>query len=155
MTDSITVRKASADDMPELLAIRREMLAAVNDVPESGISDGIMRLSEEYFRSGDQLTVLAYRGTELAGCATICWLSVMPTYSHPTGKRAHIMNVYTRPAFRREGAARRMLDVLLNEARERGATSVTLDATESGRLLYEKLGFRRSEEHMELELTNI
>ena len=58
----ITVRKADPGDMPELLEIRREMLAIVNGVPESGISDEIMRLSEEYFRNGSQTTVLAYCG---------------------------------------------------------------------------------------------
>ncbi|MBP1579653.1 MAG: GNAT family N-acetyltransferase [Oscillospiraceae bacterium] len=149
---SITVRKALADDMPELLAIRREMLAIVNGVPESGISDEIMRLSEEYFSVGDQTTALAYCGERLAGCATICWLTVMPTYSHPSGTRAHIMNVYTRTEFRRMGAARKMMAFLLDEARRRGATSITLDATESGRPLYETLDFHGSEEHMELIL---
>lgn len=148
----ITVRKANPGDMPELLEIRREMLAIVNGVPESGISDEIMRLSEEYFRNGSQTTVLAYCGEKLAGCATICWLNVMPTYSHPSGKRAHIMNVYTRREFRRMGAAREMVGFLLEEAVKRGATSITLDATDSGRPLYETLGFRGSEEHMELVL---
>lgn len=148
----ITVRAALADDMPELLAIRREMLAIVNNVPESGISDEIMQLSEEYFSVGDQTTALAYCGERLVGCATICWLAVMPTYSHPSGKRAHIMNVYTRAEFRRMGAARKMVTFLLDEARRRGATSITLDATESGRPLYGALGFRGSEEHMELIL---
>ena len=148
----ITVRKAVPGDMPELLAIRREMLAIVNGVPESSISDEIMRLSEEYFRSGSQTTVLAYCEDKLVGCATICWLNVMPTYSHPKGRRAHIMNVYTRAEFRRMGAAREMLGAVLEEARQRGVTSVTLDATESGRPLYEAIGFRGSEEHMELVL---
>ncbi len=148
----ITVRKALADDMPELLAIRREMLAIVNGVPESGISDEIMRLSGEYFSGDGQTTALAYCGERLAGCATICWLTVMPTYSHPSGKRAHIMNVYTRAEFRRMGAARKMMAFLLDEARRRGATSITLDATESGRPLYEALDFHGSEEHMELIL---
>lgn len=150
--NDITVRKAVFGDLSTLLEIRREMLAIVNDVPQSGISDELIRLSEEYFRSGDQTTVLAFCGGELAGCATICRLNVMPTFSHPTGKRAHIMNVYTRERFRRLGAARKMMNALLEEARERGATSVTLDATENGRPLYETLGFRGSEEHMELVL---
>lgn len=149
---SITVRAALADDMQELLTIRREMLAIVNNVPESGISDEIMQRSEEYFRGGDQTTALAYCEESLVGCATICWLAVMPTYSHPSGKRAHIMNVYTRAEFRRMGAARKMVTFLLDEARRRGATSITLDATESGRPLYGALGFRGSEEHMELIL---
>ena len=148
----ITVEKAGKERLSEVLAIRREMLAVVNNVPESGISDEIMSISEEYFSSDLHTTVLAFFDGKPAGCATICWITVMPTYSHPTGKRAHIMNVYTRSEFRRMGAARKMVEFLLAEARERGVTYVSLDATESGRPLYEALGFRGSEESMGLNL---
>lgn len=43
-----------------------------------------------------------------------------------------------------------MMKALLDEAKSRGVTSVTLDATESGKPLYAALGFKGSEEHMEL-----
>lgn len=148
----ITIKSAGREELSELLAIRREMLSVVNGVPESGISDEIMRLSEEYFQNGEQTTVLAYCDGRLAGCATACWVTVMPTYSHPTGKRAHIMNVYTRSEFRRMGVARRMMERLLAQAGLRGATSVTLDATKDGRPLYEELGFIGSDERMELTI---
>ena len=150
----ITVVKAGQEQLSEILSIRREMLAQVHNVPESGISDEIMRISEEYFSSDRHTTVLAYCDGRLAGCASICWIDVMPTYSHPTGKRAHIMNVFTRREYRRMGAARKMLEALLSEARERGVTHVSLDATECGRPLYEALGFHSSEESMGLDLRN-
>lgn len=148
----ITVEKAGKDRLPDILKIRREMLAVVNNVPESGISDEIMRISEEYFSSEEHTTALAYCDGKLAGCASICWLNVMPTYSHPTGKRGHIMNVYTRSEYRRMGAARKMVEFLISEARARGVTHISLDATEMGRPLYEELGFHSSEESMGLDL---
>lgn len=43
-----------------------------------------------------------------------------------------------------------MLEMLLDEAKKRGVTSITLDATESGKPLYKALGFNCSEEYMEL-----
>lgn len=148
----ITVEKAGKDRLPDILKIRREMLAVVNNVPESGISDEIMRISENYFSSEEHTTALAYCDGKLAGCASICWLNVMPTYSHPTGKRGHIMNVYTRSEYRRMGVARKMVEFLISEARARGVTHISLDATEMGRPLYEELGFYSSEESMGLDL---
>lgn len=146
----ISVKKADRGELSAVLALRREMLAAVNGVAEADITEQLMQCTLEYMRRAEQTTVLAYADGEPVGCATICYLRLLPTFSHPTGKRAHLMNVYVRESFRRQGAARAMVSLLIDEARSLGATCVSLDATESGRPLYESLGFVRSGEHMEL-----
>lgn len=148
----ITVRKAAAEDIGLLMKLRIEMLAVVNNIPEGDINDEILVNSERYFSNGDSVTALAFDGDIPAGCATICFIGVMPTFLHPSGVRAHIMNVYTRAEYRRKGAARMMMELILDEARARGASCITLDATESGKPLYSALGFRMSEEHMELNI---
>lgn len=77
---------------------------------------------------------------------------MLPTADHPTRLRAHLMNVYTAPAFRRRGIARMLVTALMDEARQRGATEISLDATEAGRPLYRSLGFRESGGAMTLNL---
>ena len=141
-------KKAAESDIEVVLALRFEMLGVVNEGAE--FDEAFRRRTREYFTSGKQTTVLAYCSGEAVGCATICYLTVMPTYSHKSGNRAHIMNVYVRKEHRRQGLARKMMEVLLDEAKSRGVTSVALDATESGKPLYKALGFSGSEEYMEL-----
>ena len=51
------------------------------------------------------------------------------------------MNMYTRPEYRRQGIARRMLDILISDAKSRGIRFITLEATQMGKPLYEKAGF--------------
>ncbi len=144
--------KAGAEQLEDVLALRREMLAAVNGRSEDSISGEIMEYSREYFSGGDQTTILAYDGETAVGCATICYVSLLPTLDHPTGRRARIMNVYMRDEYRKQGIAGQMLNVILEEARERGVTYVDLDATDMGKRLYESLGFSPSEEYMGLNL---
>ena len=139
----------------DAMELRREMLAEVNGVSQMEISHGLLSLTERFFSEGNQFTVLAYDGITCIGCATMCFMHLMPTYSHPTGKRAHIMNVYVREAYRRQGIAKEMVNALLLYARQNEITHVSLDATESGRKLYEALGFTGSEEAMEINLTKI
>lgn len=142
------VKKAAGSDLETVIALRFETLGVINEGAE--FDEAFRKRTREYFTNGEQTTVLAYCSGEAVGCATICYLTVMPTYSHKSGNRAHIMNVYVRKEHRRQGLARKMMEALLEEAKERGVTSVTLDATESGKPLYAALGFKSSEEYMEL-----
>lgn len=148
----ITYKKAHSEDLDVVLNMRREMLAVINGKDESEFEGEFTRLSAEYFTNGNQTTVLAFNGEKAVGCATMCYITLMPTFDHPTGKRAHIMNVYTNADYRRQGIARQMLTMLMDEARERGVTYVSLDATENGRPLYKSLGFDENEENMGLNL---
>lgn len=149
----VEYRVATGEDMELLMSSRLEMLRVVNGLPEDGEFDNqLVQESRVYFARGDQITVLALERGQVIGCATLCYIRLMPTFSHPTGKRAHLMNVYTRESHRRQGIAARMVEMLVQEARGRGVTEISLDATESGRLLYEKMGFAASEECMVLNL---
>ncbi len=144
-------RIATGADIELMMRSRLDTLRAVNRLEDSyRFSDGFREACREYFLEGDQTTVLAMDGDRIAGCATMCYIKVMPTFSHPTGKRAHLMNVYTDPSRRREGIAYHMVSVLIDEAWRRNVTEISLDATEAGRPLYRKLGFTDSAECMVL-----
>lgn len=60
------------------------------------------------------------------------------------------MNKYTNPAYRRRGIAYKILDLLVNEARNRNISCISLEATDMGRPLYEKYGFKKMNSEMEL-----
>jgi ribosomal protein S18 acetylase RimI-like enzyme len=143
---------ASNKDIQLLMQSRLEMLRVVNELPcEYEFSNELVENSREYFQKGNQTTVLAI-DKGVIGCATICYIEMMPTFSHPTGKRAHLMNVYTNCEYRRQGIALHMLQMLIQEAKRNGVTEISLDATELGRPLYKKCNFVESDECMVLNL---
>lgn len=143
---------AAKDDMELLMQSRLEMLRVVNELPcDYTFSKELIDNSREYFNSDTQTTVLAIEKC-VVGCATICYIEMMPTFSHPIGKRAHLMNVYTKSEYRRQGIALHMLNILIKEAKEKGVTEISLDATERGKPLYKKCGFIESKECMVLNL---
>lgn len=144
------MRIVDARDVPEqALAIRLEMLREVGKLPEGhAFPDDFIARTAGYLATGDQTTLLAVDDEQVAGCATICYMTWLPTLQHPTGKRAHLMNVYTAPGYRRQGVARQLVTALMDEAKLRGVTEISLDATEAGRPLYESLGFRPNDEGM-------
>ena len=147
------IKKTTPNDIENLMEIRLEMLRVVNNLKDSEIfSDKLIECSREYFLHGDQTTVFAMEGDKIAGCATLSYITIMPTFDHPTGKRAHLMNVYTREAFRRRGVGRQMVQFLIDEAKSRGVTEISLDATQMGHPLYKSLGFNDNSEGMNLSI---
>ena len=151
----IQYRIATNEDIDLLMQSRLDMLRIVNDLPDNYVYDeDFVRQSRKYFLEGDQTTVLAMDEEKVIGCASMCYIEIMPTFSHPTGKRAHLMNVYTDPQYQRRGIAYTMTNMLIDRAWEAGATEISLDATAAGRPLYEKCGFTASEECMVLTRVN-
>lgn len=147
----INIKIATKDDIEDMMSSRLEMLKVVNNLPEDyKYTDEMINESRDYFLNGDHLSVLAYDEDEVIGCASMSFIRIMPTFDHPTGKRAHLMNVYTRSEYRRQGIARKMVGLLIDESWKAGATEISLDATESGRPLYESMGFVDSTECMVL-----
>lgn len=145
------IRFATKEDIELLMSSRLEMLKVVNGLPaDYQYTDEFVKISRDYFLNGDQTTVLAVDDGKVIGCASMSYIRIMPTFSHPTGKRAHLMNVYTRNEYRRRGIARKMCEMLIGDAWNRGATEISLDATTMGRPLYESLGFKSTSEGMVL-----
>lgn len=94
---------------------------------------------------------LVYDNENFIGAGGVSFYKVMPTYHNPTGKKAYIMNMYTVPEYRRQRIAFHTLDLLVKDAREQGMTQIALEATDMGRPLYEKYGFVKMEDEMELK----
>ena len=143
------IRRADAATEDAALAIRLDCLRAVGPLPMGhAFSEAFIAETRDFLRHADQTTLLAMDGEIPIACATLCYKRCIPTLGHPTGRRAHLMNVYTAEGYRRQGLARQLILALHEEARARGVTEITLDATDKGRRLYEALGYQASEECM-------
>ena len=151
--NGIIYKKTTKADMEILMKLRLEMLIEVNDLSsEYEYDENFISESRRYFESGEQTTVIAFDGETPVGCASLSYIWIMPTYSHPTGNRAHLMNVYTRADYRRRGISKKMVEILIGEAKGNGVTEISLDATEMGIPLYESLGFKASDSCMVMDL---
>ena len=103
-------------------------------------------------RNKTHIAYLVFDGEKFVGAGGISFFRVMPTFNNPSGNKAYIMNMYTSPSYRRKGIAYKTLDLLVLSAKERGISSISLEATEMGRSLYEKYGFIKMNDEMELPI---
>ena len=153
-TESLLYRRAGSHDRELLTRLRLEVLRAANgleeDVDLSRTELESRRYYETCFPEDSHAAWLVFDGAEVVGTGAVSFSKVMPTYHNPSGKKAYIMNMYTRPDYRRRGIARRVLELLTAEAEMRQIDAVTLEATAAGRPLYEAFGFTAMRDEMEL-----
>ena len=147
-------KKAGSEDLDLLVQMRTEVLRAANGLPEDTDMSEVREESYRYYRQAfgedSHVAYLVFDGEQVVGAGGVSFFQVMPTYHNVSGRKAYIMNMYTKPEYRRKGIAFRTLDLLVEEAKSRCITAISLEATDMGRPLYEKYGFVKMEHEMEL-----
>ncbi len=149
----ITYRKAEPGDTHALAAIRGDYLVESGYATEEN-KDAVVELNKIYFgpalRNGSFVAWLAMDGQSIAATSGLTFSLVPPNGRCLDGRVAYIMNMYTLPAYRRQGIAKEVFRRILNEAKQRGFHKITLSATDMGRSLYERFGFQPVEGDMAL-----
>lgn len=151
---SITYKLASLDDIELLVKSRIIVLREANNLDDSADMSELEAQSYDYYRqaipSGEHIAYLIFDDYKFIGCGGVSFFRVMPTCHNPTGKKAYLMNIYTAPEYRRKGIAYKTLDLLIKSAKEQGINHITLEATAMGQPMYEKYGFTKMNNEMEL-----
>jgi len=151
----LTIRQAGSEqDIAHVRELFREYLewanARLNE--EYGIKIEISAMLEhdmatlDIFLPPQGHLLLALEGSQAAGLA--CMKIIRDDI-------VEIKRMYVRPAFRRRGIARRLLEALIRQARAGGFHIMRLDSTrfmKEAHALYRSLGFEEIEEYPESEI---
>lgn len=156
MLERFVYKRATMEDIDELVRTRIIVLRAANKLSDDEDMSVVEKESYAYYRraleTGVHIAYLVYDNGAFVGAGGVSFYQVMPTYHNSTGKKAYIMNMYTAPEYRRQGIAFHTLDLLVKNAEKRGVLQIALEATDMGRPLYERYGFMKMEDEMELEV---
>lgn len=146
-------KKATIEDIDLLTKTRIEVLRAANKLSDDIDMSEVEKQSYEYYKrallDGSHTAYLVFDEQKIVGTGGVSYFQVMPTYHNPSGLKAYIMNMYTNPEYRRRGIAIETLRLLVEDAKEKGISAISLEATDMGRPLYEKFGFVKLNDEME------
>ena len=146
----IHIRKAGFEDLKHILHHRRAMFDEMG-FRDAAVLDRVEECSREYL--SEALRSGAYRGWlaqgsdgQIVGGGGIV-IAAWPGYPGENhAAKAWILNMYTEPGARRRGVAKRLLEVMIGWCRTEGFSVVSLHASPAGRVLYETVGFRQTNE---------
>jgi GNAT superfamily N-acetyltransferase len=141
-----SLRPAGPRDIDLLVRQRSALFRDLGDLPEAAVrrhARAFRPWLRREMRAGRLVGRIAEDPAGRPIGAGLLWFQPR----HPSPRFAqtdqpYVLSVYTAPAARRRGAATAIVLDLIEIARGRGYVRVELHATEMGRPLYEKLGFR-------------
>ena len=155
MPPEFPLRIATVTDIPTLVRHRRMMWCDMGHGNAAGL-DQMELAAREYFSKaivdGSYQGFLATNDAgEVVGGGGIVISPWPGSFDQKLPRRAMILNMYVERAYRRRGIARSLMEAMIDWCRREEFAYVGLHASDEGRPLYEKLGFRPTNE-LRLEL---
>lgn len=138
------------EDVETIVQQRRAMFFDMGHRDEAALDSmchGFRPWLKRQMEDGHYLAWFAMDEGQQVAAGLGLWLMDWPPHMIGGGsRRGNILNVYTRPASRRQGLARSLMLVALQWCRDHGIATVILHASKEGRGVYEKLGFQSTNE---------
>ncbi|MDQ2714680.1 MAG: GNAT family N-acetyltransferase [Chloroflexota bacterium] len=157
MTQSLAIRRASLQDVEELvtlrLALQRESGHITQEVGLSGLEQATHQYLMETLPAEAFLVWVAEVAGKIVAMSGLIFFQKPPAEHNLSGLEAYILNMYTLPEWRGQGIATMLLQTLMAFIKQTKAQRIWMYATPEGQPIYEKAGFvLKTRPTLEMEL---
>ena len=143
----VICKGANNNDIIELIKLRIEFLKENNNVSYSeedyiSIEKNLRTYFIEHLSNNEYISWVAVIENEIIATSGLSFHNLPPSMINPTGRIAYIMNMYTKPSYRRQGIGTELFIRIIEEAKVLGYKKIELHATANGISIYKKQGFK-------------
>lgn len=139
-------RMATIDDIDSLVKFRIRLLNEVNNNIENYDWDQYLEVLKTFYSeslsNGKVIAFLVEENGKLVATSMMYFYNITPLQYNLDGKMALLTDIYTIPEHRNKRFGMGLLNNIMEYAKKMGYKKIVLNATDSGRKLYEKYGFR-------------
>ncbi len=149
------IRLATIEDAISMARLRVELLQDTGELQASIDIQAFADLSAQYFidaiTDGSYIGWVAESEGQVVGIGGANVFRRLPYPANPAGEEWYLLNMYTLPTYRGLGIGSAITRAAIAHAKALGVRRVWLDATEEGRPVYEKAGFRPTDAALAME----
>jgi len=148
----IEYRKLEWNDIDRFIELRKAQLIEEGAKAITDITDSLFDFYKRHLSDGTFLSWVATSDGEIIATSGVSIVEKPPYYSNPTGRIGILSNMYTAPSYRRQGIAKKLLGLIVDEAKNDGCGTIQLTASDMGANLYQDFGFERNKNFFQYRL---
>ena len=148
----ITYRKLTRDDLDTFIRMRIAQLREEGAKEDIDLRPALMDYYGRHLADGTFVSWLALDGDVIVGTSGMSFVEKPPYFGCPSGRIGLLSSMYTDPRYRRRGIAKKLLGLVVEEARAYGCGAVQITASDMGVLLYRNFGFVKNGNFMQYKL---
>lgn len=148
----IEFRKLTDKDLDVFIQMRIHQLKEEGADEDIDLQPALQKYYAGHVSDGTFVSWLAADEGRIIATSGMSFVEKPPYYGCPTGKIGLLSSMFTDQAYRRQGIARKLLSLVIEEARQYGCGTVHITASDMGALLYTDFGFVKNNHFMEYKL---
>ncbi len=145
----LSYRKLCASDIPAAVRLRMCQLKEEGAAETLDLTPSLTDFYSRHVADGSFVSWLALDGDKIVATSGMSFTEKPPYYQNPSGKIGLLSNMYTLKEYRRKGIAKKLLLLVVNEAKAHGCGTVHVTASDMGVLLYSDFGFHKNANFMQ------
>ena len=149
----ISYRKAGKSDIDELVRIRSIFLEEYDRENHLNNKENVDKEVEKYLQKFMDTEIftgfVAEKDNKIVGTSAIALYDILPAALYMNGKLGYISTVFVFPEYWKQGIAKKLSELAVNEGLDSNCSKLTLHASKDGEPVYKKFGFVKTATEME------
>lgn len=148
----IEYRRLEKKDLDEFIRLRINQLREEGATEAFDLKPALVDYYDRHMADGTFVSYVAVDGDKIVGTSGMSFVEKPPYFGCPSGKLGLLSSMYTDNNYRRQGIAKKLLSMVVDEARAYGCGVVQITASDMGVLLYSDFGFVKNGNFMQYKL---
>lgn len=148
----IEYRRLEKKDLDEFIRLRINQLREEGATEDFDLKPALVDYYDRHMADGTFVSYVAVDGDKIVGTSGMSFVEKPPYFGCPSGKLGLLSSMYTDNNYRRQGIAKKLLSMVVDEARAYGCGVVQITASDMGVLLYQDFGFVKNGNFMQYKL---
>ena len=148
----IEYRKLTNEDVSAFIKMRIDQLREEGATEDIDLGPALRDYYTKHMSDGTFVSWLATEDGNIIGTSGMSFVEKPPYFGCPSGRIGLLSSMFVAKEYRRQGIAKKLLSLVVNEAREYGCGTVQITASNMGVLLYTDFGFVKNGNFMQYKL---